>query len=296
MNDADPRRYLTAKATVDDRARNRRVSARLADAVGDRDALSVLDVGSGLGHALDHLLSLGLPVAEYVGVDADAGTVAAARDDAPVRLAAAGYEVGGDDPLTVRANGGQASVEFVAADAAAFVADAERRFDLLVGESFVDLFGASEALDDLLPALAPGGVWYFPITFDGGTTFLPALDRALDDAVERRYHEHMDDIRDAPGGSRAGRRLLDAARRRDGVTVLAAGGSDWVVRPHRGAYPHDEAHFLGCIVDSVDGALADHPAVDDAERERWVDRRREHLAAGELTYVAHQLDVLGRVD
>jgi hypothetical protein len=116
----------------------------------------------------------------------------------------------------------------------------------------------------------------------------------VDDAIARRYHDHMDRIRDG-GHSRAGRRLLDAARRRDGLELLAAGGSDWVVRPRDGEYPDDEAYFLHHVVDTVDGALSAHPDADDDARRRWVRRRHAQVDAGELIYVAHQIDALGRV-
>jgi hypothetical protein len=49
------------------------------------------------------------------------------------------------------------------------------------------------------------------------------------------------------------------------------------------------------IVHTVDEALSEHPDMDDEARRRWVRRRREQIEAGELTYVAHQIDALGRV-
>lgn len=307
MGDAadDRLRYLAAKGPVDDRARNRRVEERLVGELRDRTGLSALSVGAGLGNALERLLSLPLSVDEYVAVDADPTVVDAARDRVPRRLASAGFEVSARNPLRVRRDGREITVRFEAADAFAFAAAHQSRFDLLIGQSFVDLVGAERALTDLTAALSPGGHWYFPITFDAGTAFQPALDRRLDDAVERRYHEHMDRFRDGEGCSRAGRNLLDAARRRDDHSLLAAGGSDWVVRPRdEGAtsgaddadYPNDEAYFLRRIVGFVDAALAEHPAVDDADRKRWVRRRREQIDAGELTYVAHQIDAFGRAE
>jgi len=98
----DHRRYLAAKASVDDRARNRRVEERLVDEPDTADPLSVLEVGAGLGNALERLLSLGLPVAEYTTVDSDPETVAAARERVPDRLEAAGYAVLDRDPLRLR--------------------------------------------------------------------------------------------------------------------------------------------------------------------------------------------------
>jgi hypothetical protein len=94
------------------------------------------------------------------------------------------------------------------------------------------------------------------------------------------------------GDSRTGRKLfhhLTAA----GAPVLSAGSSDWVVHPGPdGAYPDDEAHFLECILQTVQDALQGGTcAVDLAD---WLAVRRRQLAEGRLVYLAHQLDVAGR--
>jgi hypothetical protein len=94
------------------------------------------------------------------------------------------------------------------------------------------------------------------------------------------------------GESRTGRKLfghLSSA----GAPVLAAGSSDWVVHagPDR-RYPDDEAHFVECILQTVQDALAGEiPAAALAD---WLAVRRRQLASGELVYLAHQLDVAGR--
>jgi hypothetical protein len=67
--------------------------------------------------------------------------------------------------------------------------------------------------------------------------------------------------------------------------------SDWIVRPRDGGYPADESFFLDCILEFVAAALA---ARDDADTADWPDTRRAQRAAGELTYVAHQYDLLYR--
>ena len=191
-----------------------------------------------------------------------------------------------------------------------------------------------DGLDAMLDALASGGTYYFPITFDGGTRFRPS--HPADRVIERRYHAHMDA---KPGGSsRAGGDALARLREVEGASLLGVAGSDWVVRPadvaeRRSAseqrYPGDEAFFLRHILGTVEEAVGEvidgtvgeppegggehtegggiHPedggvnpaeaAADPAaELDAWLVARREQVDAGELVYLTHQLDLLGRVD
>ncbi len=76
--------------------------------------------------------------------------------------------------------------------------------------------------------------------------------------------------------------------------LLAAGSSDWLVYPSDGSYPAAEARFLRFILDTVDGVLADNPDIDSDAFADWSRTRHEQVESGELTYVAHQFDVLGR--
>jgi hypothetical protein len=76
--------------------------------------------------------------------------------------------------------------------------------------------------------------------------------------------------------------------------LLSAGSSDWVVFPDRGRYPDDEAHFLHHIVHTIDCELKTHPSLDPSAFQAWIAARHRQIDAGELTYIAHQLDVLAR--
>ncbi|MFC7027300.1 class I SAM-dependent methyltransferase [Halomicroarcula sp. GCM10025324] len=272
-------RYLEAKRTVDDRALNRRVRERLLEALPPDP--EIVEFAAGTGVTVPRLLEWGVTHGRYWGVDQDADLVAYAGRQRAADLRDAGYavtrtgdgfRVGSDDAL---------SVSFTAGDALA----CERTgADLVVAQAFADLVSLEDLLDALERTLAPGSVAYLPITFDGGTLFQP--DHPADDRVERAYH---DSIAARPGRDpRAGRHLLDRFRTADG-RLLAAGASDWVVRPVDGGYPADERYFLECILDFVADALADRPVDGVGD---WLETRREQLAAGELTYVAHQYDLL----
>ena len=172
-----------------------------------------------------------------------------------------------------------------------------KRFDLIVAHALLDLLHLPTALPSLLQMVRPAGLFYFSINFDGATLFLPEVDSGLDGRIEALYHRSMDTrVTDGQpsGDSRTGRRLFQALRA-CGAEVLAAGSSDWVVHPVGGAYPHDEAYFLGCILHFVESTLRGHPELDDGEFDDWLSVRRRQVVRGELVYVAHQLDYCGRV-
>ncbi|PSP55349.1 class I SAM-dependent methyltransferase [Halobacteriales archaeon QS_1_67_19] len=284
-------RYLSAKRTVDERALNRRVEARLAEAVADRDRLRVLEIGAGIGAMAVRLLNRPwLPDrTTYTGIEARPANVAAARRRVPERAAGAGYvaRTSGDRIVATRKSR-RVDAEFVVGDAFALLAETDRRWDLLIAHAFVDLADPREVVDAFREALAPGGAAYCPITFDGGTIFEPVADRGFEDQLAELFHRHLD----ASGDSRAGRHLLSAAA--ESGSVLAAGGSDWVVRPHGDAYPADEAYFLRYIVDTVADAVAKEQVIDPDRLRSWADRRRDQIEEAKLVYCAHQLDVLFR--
>ena|GEM_PF-124883 len=335
------RRYLRAKRAVDDRALDRRLVGLLRERLADRAAsegpLRVLEVGSGIGTMVARLIEWEvLPPGEtrYVAVDRDAGALAGLepflREWAADRSASVSVdeadEGGEADALVVESNARTVRVEPVAADAVAFAGERPDEFDALIGMALLDVLDL-DGLGTLLDALAPGGTYYFPITFDGGTRFRPS--HPADRAIERRYHAHMDA---KPGGSsRAGGDALARLREVDGSSLLGVAGSDWVVRPVEvgdrrtpsdSPYPGDEAFFLRHILDTVeaavgeviDGSVGEPPADGGVHTENngvdtkgsdadpaaaldgWLDARRRQVDAGELVYLTHQLDLLGRVD
>lgn len=273
-------RYLEAKRTVDDRSFDRRVRDRLCDAVAP--APTILEVGAGTGVSVPRLLEWGVDSGTYRGLDTDARAVAFAR---AVRPAALRYR---GEAVEETASGFRVrnlDVTFECADAFAVLA-ADANVDLLIAQQVVDLVGVDRALEAWLPALGPGGLAYLPLTFDGMTALRPV--HPADEAVLEAYHASMDARPN--GDSRAGWHLLDALERRPG-DVLAVGGSDAIIRPRDGGYPADEravlAQLLDFVADSVDPQTV--PAVTD-----WLATRRNQLAAGELGYLAHRLDVLYR--
>ena len=297
-------RYLSAKKTVDDRALNRNVFHRLAEeltAAGSAEPLRVLEIGAGIGTMIERALDWGLLTrATYTAIDSEAENIA----EAAVRLLAwgtdRGYTAETEAAGSIRLRRGETDVlvNLRVADVFDFMATVKGSgdWDLLVANAFLDLVDIPSALPDLLALLKPAGFFYFTINFDGGTIFQPELEPLLDKKIEALYHETMDRriIRGKPSGdSRTGRHFFQHARAA-GAHILAAGPSDWVVFAGPDGYHGDEAYFLHFLVHTIGLALAAHPDLDARALSDWVEKRHREIEEGNLVYIAHQLDFVGR--
>lgn len=277
-------RYLEAKRTVDDRALNPHVRVALMDSLPQRP-LEILEVGAGIGTMITRLATMrsspgGLPDRRhhYVAIDSD-----------PANVRAATQRLAQENPPF--------NLELITADVFAYLDSAEsHRLDLLIAHAFLDLFD----LPTILPVLfspARAGLFYFTLNFDGQTEFEPTFDAALDDHIMTLYHRTMDArlVGGRPSGdSRSGRHLFQEIPAAGGE-IIAAGGSDWVVYPRHGAYPDDEAYFLHHILHFVETSLTGNPELEAAAFKRWLAMRHAQIEQGELVYIAHQLDIAGRI-
>ena len=296
-------RYLTAKATVDDRSLNAHVWQALGEALNAHGAdrrVQVVELGSGIGTMVERLLGWQLLHRfDYTGIEAQPRLAQLA----PRRLVAwgrqHGYSVGErrGDRVRLPRQAEEARLSFVAADVLQAARRRRQTADLLMAHAFLDLLDLPTALPPLLGMLRPGGLFHFSLNFDGVTIFEPPIEPALDATIEQLYHRTMDERRVGgrpSGDSRTGRHLF-AALRTAGAQVLAAGASDWVVVPSRGRYPDEEAYFLHFIIHTLERALRHHTELDPRRFTRWIERRHAQIERGELVYIAHQLDVLGKV-
>jgi SAM-dependent methyltransferase len=288
-------RYLAAKTTVDDRALNRHVLAELRRLM-PAGAPQVLEVGAGLGTMVARLMDWGMVgTGEYILLDADRRLL----DDSRrwLRNWAAARGLRSDlrpDGLQV----GDLRVRLEHAELGSYLAAAHGAqgglADVLIANAVLDLVDVPAILPGLLRLLIPGGVYWFTINYDGESIFAPG--HPHDDQVMQAYHRDMDErVRYGrpAGDSRTGRRhYLRAA----GAPALAAGSSDWVVSAGPdGNYPGDEAYFLRSILSTIQNALQSRQdRVEPVELANWLAVRGRQLAAGELVYIAHQLDFVGR--
>ncbi len=297
-------RYLSAKRTVDDRALNWHVWQQLLsllETASARQPLHILELGAGIGSMAERILCANvLSEATYTAIDANPDTIVQGRRDAQQWAAEADFQ------FAANVTGGRLQrdrqdvvLHLETADLFDFIAEqhGQRTWDFLIAHALIDLLDVPTALPILFSALAPGGYFYFPITFDGASILEPAIDPLYDAHIEALYHATMDEriVRGQPSGdSRTGRHLFGHLRAL-GADVLAAGSSDWVVFAGLEGYPADEAYFLHDIINTIHTALASHPELDADRFARWVHQRHAQIEDGTLVYIAHQLDLVGRV-
>jgi len=290
----DYARYLAAKTTVDDRALNRHVLAELCRLM-PAGAPRVLEVGAGLGTMVARLLDWGaVGGGEYILLDADRALLDCSRRWLCDWAAARGLR---SDLLPDGLRVGDLRVRLVHAELGSYLEAAHGApADVVIANAVLDLVDLPTVLPGLLRLLVPGGVYWFTINYDGDSIFVPG--HPDDDQIMQAYHRDMDErVRYGrpAGDSRTGRRLFHHLRDA-GAPVLAAGSSDWVVSAGPdGRYPDDEAYFLRSILSTIQDALRSRPdRVEPAELADWLAVRGRQLAAGELVYIAHQLDFVGR--
>jgi SAM-dependent methyltransferase len=290
----DYARYLAAKTTVDDRALNRQVLTELRRLM-PAGAPRVLEVGAGLGTMVARLMDWGaIGAGEYILLDADRQLLDRSRQWLRDWAAARGLR---SDLLPDGLRVGDLRVRLVHAELGGYLEAAHgAAADVLIANAVLDLVDVPAVLPGLLRLLFPGGVYWFTINYDGESIFAPG--HPHDDQVMRAYHRDMDErIRyGRPAGeSRTGRHLFGHLRAA-GAPALAAGSSDWVVHAGPdGNYAGDEAYFLRSILNTIQDALRNRQdRVEPADLADWLAVRHRQLAAGELVYIAHQLDFAGR--
>lgn len=281
--DLDFVRYLTAKKTVDDRALNPNVWQAFVRALPPQSPtrpVRVLEIGAGIGTMLERLVeNKVLTSATYTALDAEAPQIAALKRRCAtlpgIHLEAC---VGDVFDFCVQRRGAQT-------------------WDVLIASAVLDLLDVPRVLPLLFALLERGGLFYFPINFDGATIFEPVIDPTFDALIEQVYHRTMDERVTQgrrSGDSRTGRHLFRWLRE-GGAEIIAAGSSDWVVFAGTHGYPHDEAYFMHFIIETVRAALEPRAEIDAQRLREWVACRHQQIEDGKLVYIAHQIDIVGRV-
>ena len=294
-------RYLEAKKSLDDRSLNRYVYSVLAMKLAKNapsNTLAILEVGAGIGTMMARLLEWGLlQQATYTALDSRPDFVRetdrylgdwARQWDFRFEHTAALERI-------ISRFAQMLNVEYQPEALENFLAkQTAPQWDVLVAHAFLDLVDLESTLPELVRVVKPGGYLYLTLNFDGGTTFEPPIDPVMDAKIESLYHASMEtrQIAGRPAGSSHTGRQLFTSLRQLGLPILAAGSSDWVVCAGAQGYPEDEAFFLSFILDTIENSLGGLPEQVADRFPSWMDTRRAQLEAGELVYIAHQLDIL----
>jgi hypothetical protein len=285
--------YLLSKQSVDDRALNQNVLHVLKTNL-PATPLRIIEVGAGIGTMLTRLLRWELVTkADYILVDEMAENIQTAQEWLPLWAVGSGLRVERteQDQLRVFDQTRDIRIRFERADVFDFIQKNKEPADLLIAHAFLDLLPMPESMPSLL-ALTRHLAW-LTINFDGVTSLEPTINTALDEQIERLYHQTMD-ARATGGDSQAGRHLFSHLQKA-GADVLAAGASDWVVHSVSGKYPADEEYFLYFILHFFEESLTGHAELSGGAFADWLKERRAQIERGELVYIAHQMDFLAKV-
>jgi hypothetical protein len=287
-------KYLHAKQSVDDRALNKDVFNSLKAHLL-QESLRIIEVGAGIGTMLKRLICWdAIRKAEYVMIDQLAENVNHASDWIPLWATEAGLGVerSAQNQLRIFNSVYDIQIKLVQADVFDFIQKNKTPSDLLIAHAFLDLLPMPESLQKLF-TLTNRLAW-LTLNFDGVTTFEPTIEIALDEKIERLYHQTMN-TRPSGGDSQSGRHLFNHLKILN-AKILAAGSSDWVVHATDAKYAQDEKYFLQFILHFFEESLKDNKDLNKKIFSEWLRKRYEQIERGELVYVAHQLDFLARVN
>ena len=294
---SDFARYLIVKKSIDDRSLNARIWQAFARLVSEIDRPKIIEPGCGIGTMLERLIENEVfAAAEYVGMDSDPDLINLAPGRTAEWASQRGFSVYATGPtLRIKGSGLELEAQFLHGDAVS-QGDFGTQADVLLAHAFLDVVDIPTALNRLLQSLRPDGVFYFTLVFDGLTILEPEVERELDAEIMRLYHLSMDERIEgdqSPGDSRSGRHLFRQLEQ-FGAELIESGSSDWVVFPRAGTYSDEEFEFLDFILLTIERALNASAQLDPQDLAGWISQRRQQLSQGELTYIAHQMDYLGR--
>ena len=296
--------YLEAKAPIDAASLNPDLFGRFRRRLDADSAPRLLDLGTGTGAMLRRVLALSSAgVMELAGLDSDARSLEQASRRIAELLHAQGCRVR-EEPeaagwrLEAESGARRVRVRLGRGDLldpgtpALFSGPA---FGFVTAHAFLDLLPLECGLGAIRPLLAPGGLLYATLNYDGSTLLLPPdRDPAFEQALLAAYHHSMETRRvggEPTGGAFSGRRL-QAALERGGFRVLGAGSSDWNVFPEGGRHAPGPALFLEALLGMIAREGLRAPDIDARDLEAWWRRRTAEVQAGRLGLVAHNLDLL----
>jgi SAM-dependent methyltransferase len=290
--------YLEAKFALDSRSLNMDVRGACIERIASRRShLRWLDVGTGTGAMVRRLLKNGLHAPLSVtALDADAGLLAIASSKLVTDLEDAGYRtrlhgVG----IEARRADHHVAVHLPCCSLFDYQPGSPAAFDLITAHALMDILPLEAALSCFSAWLAPGGVLYVTLNYDGDTALVPVYDdEAFESALLAEYDASMERRRvrgEATGGARSGRRLLTALFRM-GFDVIAYGSSDWNVTPFEGRYRDRDADVLRALLGFVRDEGERAASIDRASLTHWHAAREVAIGRGQLGMIVHQLDVL----
>jgi SAM-dependent methyltransferase len=291
-------RYLAAKRQIDDRSLSQSVWRKLRRRLRQADRrgpLAVIEMGGGIGTMFDRSwIGPWRPICNTPLIEANRDYLAECES----RLKPLPYiSTDSKNRYHGQAPSGVTFVlEISCADIYAAIDDPNMffRYDVVMAHAVMDLVNIPETLHGFQRLLRPGGLLYLTLNYDGLSCFLPQWETEFEEMLVSRYHLSMDNrIIEGrrSGSSQSGRQLilyLLSAK----LPLIAVGNSDWIVLPQHGGYTRGEAFFLETIIHTIQRQSQQDSAVDQHKLAQWAKHRITQIAAGELIFMARNLDML----
>jgi len=261
--------WLDLRESADHRARNAELAERLASCLADRDRVTVVDLGCGLGSNLRGLWRA-LPARQsWRLVDHDPALLAGAR----ARLAAWADTARDDgDALVLEKDGRRLEVTFSQADLAGDLdAALGERPDLVTAAALFDLCGADWIAHFARAVADRAALFHTVLTYDGQETWEPP--HPADPAVREAFVSHQGEDKGfgVAAGPAATRHLASAFAARGYETHV--GESPWRLEAPR------DAALIAALAEGQAQAVAETGRVAPETMESWRAARGAATAA-----------------
>ena len=183
MNPSSYVRYLEAKQTVDERSINQQVWSEFILRLNQSHSempLHVMEIGAGTGSTFIKILeAVRLKCFEYTIVEMEPDHVTMLID----KLNAWTQKKGGriiqerDGEYIVEVLGQVVKVRIDTEEIESYLGNGlrEPKYDAIIGQAILDLLDLDTIFPLMANVLRKGGLYYFPISFDGSTSFLPGI-------------------------------------------------------------------------------------------------------------------------
>jgi SAM-dependent methyltransferase len=269
--------YLEAKAPIDSGSLDPGLFARFRRSFEGEREPRLLDLGTGTGAMLRRVLAL-RPAGpmELAGLDSEARSLEQARRCIAEQLREQGCRLREQTETAgwcLEAESGTRRVRVRLLrgnllDPGAAAVFPKAGFGFLTAHAFLDLLPLERALRIMHPLLAPGGLLYSTLNYDGSTALLPPdRDPGFEQALLAAYDHSMETR--CVGG-------------------LPTGGA------FSGRLAPGTAFFLQALLGMIAGEGLRAPGIDPEELEAWWRRRSADIRAGRLGLRARNQDLLAQ--